>query len=317
MSYTHLSQDERYQIQHLHRGGFSSIQIGEQIQRSPSTVRRELHRNGEVDGYTARSAQRQSVLRRHAASSQPRIDEGVWIGVETRLAEDWSPEQIAGHGESAVSHERIYQYVAADRQRGGGLWKYLRCRKKRRRRRCGTPRERQRFGGRRIAQRPVIVNSRQRVGDWEGDTIVGEGAVRIVTLVERKTGLVRLRRVESGAADPTMRAVVHALYPVCARVRTLTWDNGSEFAEHDLIDIALEAVSYFADPYSAWQRGCNENINGLLRQYFPKGCDLGNFTPAQIQAVEDKLNQRPRKRLRYQTPQQKFDKSFKRGALRS
>ncbi len=162
--------------------------------------------------------------------------------------------------------------------------------------RCGTPRQRQRFGGRRIAQRPAIVETRQRVGDWEGDTIVGKGAARIVTLVERKTGLVRLRRVEK---------------------HTLTWDNGSEFAEHGLIDIALDATSYFAAPYSAWQRGCNENLNGLLRQYFPKGCDLGALTPAQIQAIEDKLNQRPRKRLGFRTPQYLFDKSFKRGALQT
>ena len=114
-----------------------------------------------------------------------------------------------------------------------------------------------------------------------------------MTLVERKTGLARLRRVASGEADPTMRAILHALYPVCARVHTLTWDNGSEFAEHALIDIALDATSYFAEPYSAWQRGCNENLNGLLRQHFPKGCDLAKFTEAEIQAIEDQLNQRP------------------------
>ncbi|GAA0724679.1 hypothetical protein GCM10009105_37480 [Dokdonella soli] len=114
-----------------------------------------------------------------------------------------------------------------------------------------------------------------------------------------------------------MRATVHAFYPMCGRVHTLTWDNDSEFAEHALIDIALEAISFFAEPYSAWQCGCNENLNGLLRQYFPKGCDLGAFTPTQIHAIEDRLNQRPRKRLGFRTPQHEFDKSFKLGALRS
>lgn len=138
-----------------------------------------------------------------------------------------------------------------------------------------------------------------------------------MTLVERKTGLARLRRVANGEAESTMRAILHALYPVCARVHTLTWDNGSEFAEHALIDIALGAGSYFAEPYSAWQRGCNENFNGLLRQYFPKGCDLGAFSEEDIQRIEDRLNQRPRKRLGFHTPQHQFDKSFKRGALRS
>lgn len=317
MSYAHLSQYERYQIEHLCKGGFSIRAIAEQIDRDASTVSRELIRNRNNKDYEARSAQRQSVQRRHAASAQPRIDAAIWPTIEARIVGGWSPEQITGEGQVAVSHERIYQHIAADRQRGGGLWKHLRCRKQRRRHRCGTPRQRQRFGGRRIAQRPAIVDTRQRVGDWEGDTIVGKGAVRIVTLVERKTGLARLRRVESGAADPTMRAILHALYPVCARVHTLTWDNGSEFAEHALIDIALDANSYFAEPYSAWQRGCNENLNGLLRQYFPKGCDLGAFTPAQIQVIEDKLNQRPRKRLGFRTPQQLFDKSFKRGALQT
>jgi IS30 family transposase len=126
-----------------------------------------------------------------------------------------------------------------------------------------------------------------------------------------------MRRVANGESDPTMRAILHALYPVSARVHTLNWDIGCEFAEHALIDIALDATSYFAEPYSAWQRGCNENFNGLLRQHFPKGCDLGTFTEAQIQAIEDQLNQRPRKRLGFRTPQHEFDKSFKRGALRS
>ena len=317
MSYAHLSQYERYQIQHLRKGGFSIRAVAAHIDRDASTISRELARNSDGSGYEARVAQRQSVQRRHAASARPHIDAAVWPTVEARIAEGWSPEQIAGEGEVAVSHERIYQHIASDRRRGGALWKHLRCRKQRRRHRCGTPRQRQRFGGRRIAQRPTIVDSRQRVGDWEGDTIVGKGAVRIVTLVERKTGLARLRRVENGSADATMRAIVHALYPVGARVHTLTWDNGSEFAEHALIDIALEATSYFAEPYSAWQRGCNENLNGLLRRYFPKGCDLGAFTPLQIQAIEDKLNQRPRKRLGFRTPQHEFDKSFKRVALQT
>lgn len=317
MSYTHLSQYERYQIQLLHRGGFSSRGIGEQIERSPSTISRELQRNAQGAAYEGRQAQRQSTQRRHAASSKPRIDEAIWPIVRAALAEELSPEQIVGSNKAQISHERIYQYIAADRKEGGSLWMQLRCRKQRRQHRCGTPRQRQRFGGRCIAQRPALVDARQRVGDWEGDTIVGKGTARVVTLVERKTGLVRLRRVASGAAEPTMRAILHALYPIGRRVHTLTWDNGSEFAEHDLIDIALDATSYFAAPYSAWQRGCNENLNGLLRQYLPKRCDLGAFTDEAIQKIEDKLNQRPRKRLGFRTPQHLFDRSFKRGALHS
>ena len=235
--------------------------------------------------------------------------------MEARLTvEQWSPVQIAS--EACISHERIYQHIAADRQRGGDLWRNLRCRKQRRRRhQCGTPR--QRFRGQRIADRPAIVEHRKRVGDWEGDTIVGKGLARVVTLVERKTGLLRMRRVPNGEADTVMRAIVHALHPVQARVHTLTWDNGSEFAEHALVDIALTARSYFAEPYSSWQRGTNENTNGLIRQYLPKQCDLSDYSDADIQAIEDRLNQRPRKRLGFRTPQHVFDISFNRGALRS
>jgi IS30 family transposase len=317
MSYTHLSQDERYQIQHLHGGGFSTREIGIQLERAATTIGRELLRNPSNAGrYQARVAQRKSVKRRHVASAQARILPAQWAAVEARLTtEQWSPVQIAS--ESSISHERIYQHIAADRQRGGKLWLHLRCRKRRRRHRCGTPRQRQRFHGRRIAERPAIVESRKRVGDWEGDTIVGKGLPRILTLVERNSGLLRMRRVPNGEASTVMRAIIHALHPLLTRVHTLTWDNGSEFAEHALVDIALEARSYFAEPYSSWQRGSTENTNGLIRQYLPKGCDLSAYSDAEIQAIEDKLNQRPRKRLGFRTPRQVFDASFNRGALRS
>jgi IS30 family transposase len=155
------------------------------------------------------------------------------------------------------------------------------------------------------------------VGDWEGDTIVGKGLSRIDTLVDRKSGLLRMRHVLNGEPDTVMRAVVHALHFLRARVHTLTWGNGSEFAEHAVIDIALHAKSYFAEPYSSWQRGTNENTNGLIRQLLPKRCDLGAYSDDDIQAIEDKLNQRPSKRLGFRKPQQVFDASFNRGALRS
>lgn len=318
MSYTHLSQEERYQIRWLRKGGWSLEGIGDRLRRAPSTISRELRRNAmQEGGYDHRHAQRQAKQRWHAASALPRIDAQAWATVEARLREDWSPEQIAGTNEVVISVERIYQYIAADRQRGGTLWQHLRRRKRRRRHRCGTPRERQRFGGRRIHERPSIVEQRGRVGDFEGDTIVGKGPARIVTLVDRKSGWTRLRKVPDGTATAVAEAVLSVLHPVRARVHTLTWDNGSEFAEHRLMDIALDADSYFAMPYSSWQRGCNENLNGLVRQYIPKGCDIGTFTDAQIQQIEDKLNRRPRKRLGFRTPDQVFELSFKRVALRS
>ncbi len=146
---------------------------------------------------------------------------------------------------------------------------------------------------------------------------MGKGLVRVVTLVDRKSGLLRMRRVSNGEAAMVMRAIIHALHPLQARVHTLTWDNGCEFADHAVIGIALRARSYVADLYSSWQRGTNENTNGLIRRYLPKRCDLGAYSDAQIQSIEDKLNQRPRKRLGFRTAQHVFDISFNRGALRS
>ena len=315
MTYAHLSQDERYQIQILHRAGFLPSQIGRQLARHPTTIARELRRNRRQQDYQAGHAQCLSLQRRHRASAQPRIAMVTWDAVEAALAEGLSPEQIAGRS-GQVSRERIYQYIAADRGNGGSLWRHLRQRK-RRRRRCGTPRQRQRFGGRRIHERPASVATRRRIGDWEGDTIVGRGRARVVTLVERRSGLLRIRKVENGEARPVLRAMLHALHPLRARVRTLTFDNGSEFAEHELLDLVLKSRSYFADPFASWQRGSNENTNGLLRQYLPKRCDLGAVTHAQLQQIEERLNNRPRKRLGFRTPNEVFYASFKHAALRS
>lgn len=318
MSYTHLSQEERYQIRWLRKGGWLLEAIAAELHRATSTISRELRRNRTPEGeYEHRYAQRQAAQRRHAASALPRIGPETWATIEVRLREDWSPAQIAGTQGTAISIERIYQHIAADRRHGGTLWQHLRRRKRRRRHRCGILRERQRFGGRRIHERPAIVERRGRVGDWEGDTIIGKGPARIVTLVDRKSGWARLRKVPDGTATAVAEAVLSVLHPVRACVHTLTWDNGSEFAEHRLIDIGLDAASYFAMPYASWQRGCNENFNGLLRQYIPKGCDISTFTDAQIQQIEDKLNRRPRKRLGFRTPEQLFELSFKRVALRS
>lgn len=161
------------------------------------------------------------------------------------------------------------------------------------------------------------METRWRVGDWEGDTIVGQGPARLVTLVDRKSGFTRIQRVANGEADTVMRVVVNLLTPVKRRVHTITWDNGSEFAKHEVIDLALEAKSYFARPYASWQRSTNENGNGLIRQYCPKGSDLSTFDDDYIRMVEDKFNDRPRKRLAFQTPRGVFERAFKRAALRS
>lgn len=312
MSYQHLTQSQRYQIATLHQSGVSTRNIGRHVECHHSTVAREVHRNSHDGSYRAARAQREAVRRRHDASSHPRIDATTWATVEEYLREDWSPEQIAGRGVAQVSHERIYRYIAEDRCKGGDLWTHRR--RRRRRRRIGTSRERQRFHGRRIQERPASVDKRQCVGHWEGDSVVGKGAIRLITLVERKSLYIRLRRVLNGTADAANAAIIHALYPLRCCVQTLTQDNGSEFAGHALVDIVLGARTYFADPHSPWQRGRNENANGLVRQYLPKGTSMDTLTDEQLQIIEDKLNNRPRKTLGFRTPSEVFFASFNRRA---
>lgn len=312
MSYQHLTQSQRYQIATLHREGVSGRTIGRHVVCHHSTVAREIQRNAHEGSYRAVDAQRKAVRRRHVASSRLRIDAATWAIVDEYLREDWSPEQIVGRGVAKVSHERIYRHIAEDRRKGGDLWTHRRRRG--RRRRIGTSRERQRFHGRRIQERPASVDKRRSVGHWEGDSVVGKGAVRLITLVERKSLYIRLQRVLNGTSEAANAAMIGALHPLKCCVQTLTQDNGSEFAGHALVDIALDTQTYFADPHSPWQRGRNENANGLVRQYVPKGTCMDSLTDEQVQAIEDKLNNRPRKTLGFKTPSEVFFAAFKRRA---
>jgi IS30 family transposase len=221
-------------------------------------------------------------------------------GVVPLLRKGWSPEQISGTFRKShpVSHEWLYQRILKDKQEGGDAYRYLRCQKKRKKR-YGKPDRRGQIAHRvPISARPPVVETRSRVGDWEADTVIGAGHKgAIVTLVERKTGYAKLVLVPNKEAAGVTQAILKALFPLRDRVLTLTFDNGKEFAWHQKIAKALEADCYFAEPYSSWQRGSNENLNGLLRQYFPKGTDFRTITKKQLADVEKKLNDRPRKRL--------------------
>ena len=311
MSYQHLIQSQRYQIATLHKAGTGCRDIANVIECHHSTVAREISRNRNDGPYRAEQAHRQATRRRHEASTCARIEASTWELIEKHLREEWSPEQIKSNGIANVSHERIYQHVAADRQRGGDLWTY---RRRRRRRRCriGTARHRQRFHGRRIDERSAAVEQRKQVGHWEADSVVGTGAVRIIRSVERKSRYTKLRRVPDGKARAASTGIIAALHPLRCCVQTLTYDNGSEFAEHALIDGALGATAYFAEPHSLWQCGTNENTNGLVRQYLRKGTSMNALTDEQLQIIEDKLNNRPRKTLGFKTPSEVFFASFKR-----
>jgi IS30 family transposase len=306
MNYTHLTREERYQIYALKKAGHTQSEIANVLERSPSTISRELSRNCGGRGYRPKQAHRLAGVRR--AMNARTIDEATWRFAQARLREDWSPDQISKH--AAISIETVYQRVYADKREGGTLWKHLRCQKQRRKRygkhdRRGTIPNRLS-----IEQRPAVVEERSRIGDWEADTVIGKNHKQaIVSLVERKSGFALIHKVERRTADAVSRAMTRLLKPYQRQVHTITSDNGKEFAGHEKIARALRADFYFAHPYASWERGTNENTNGLIRQYFPKGRDFTTITQQEIDTAMERLNNRPRKRLGYLTPAQVFFKS--------
>lgn len=303
-----LTIEERYQIQIYNAQGFSQRAIARTLNRAASTISRELARNVDLIGgeYRAELAQVHTNKRRREADKFRITDERIIKIVEWALTEhQWSPEQIVGYlrqqGYKLVSAEWIYQYVLKDKAKGGGLHKHLRHKVGKYRRRYGKQDKRGRIVGRiGIDKRPAIVEKRARFGDWESDTIQGKGLASLVTVVERKTGLTRIRKVARATAELTAKAMIEALS--CFVVKTNTSDNGKEFAHHHKVSKALNCQFYFAHPYHSWERGTNENTNGLIRQYFPKGTAFEKVTDEEIQRVEDKLNTRPRKRLGFKSP---------------
>jgi IS30 family transposase len=317
MTYKHLSQTERYQIYALMKAGQNLKTIAQILGRHKSTIGREILRNSGLRGYRPRQADILCQQRAHASRNAPQIDQGTRALVAERLSLQWSPEQIAAS--LPVSHETIYQHVYADKARGGSLWKHLRCQKKRRKRYAsGKSRRGQIIGRRPIAERPASVETRSQVGHWEGDTVIGAGHKQaIVTLVERKSGFAVLSLVTRKTSNLVSQAIITSLTPLAQRVRTVTYDNGKEFADHAVVDDALNSTAYFADPFASWQRGSNENFNGLLRQYIPKKRPLSTVTSEELKMIQDRINHRPRKRLGFKTPYEVFYQSLKRVALRT
>jgi IS30 family transposase len=308
-TYTQLTQAQRYQISVLLKIGQSQTEIAKMIGKHKSTISREVGRNQGQRGYRPKQAQQMSMNRRKKA--KPRIQEATWALIESKLQEDWSPEQISDwlrrNTDIQVSHERIYQYILADKRAGGSLHKHLRCQKKRRKRYGGYDRRGKLPNRRSIEERPEIVDQRQRIGDWEVDTMIGKGHRQaIVTLTERKSRFALLRKVERRKASLVSAAVIDLLQPVADRVHTITGDNGKEFAEHERIAQELEVSFFFAHPYAAWERGANENMNGLVRQYIPKNRDLSSVTSEELSQIMNKLNHRPRKCLDFKTPFEVF-----------
>src|SRR6266852_3788652 len=312
MNYTQLTREQRYQIYALMKAAHNQSQIAAIIGCHKSTISRELRRNRrQQDYYPNQSHQLARRRQRHCHGA--RIPVQTWQQVELLLRQQWSPEQITGRlkleRQRAVSPERIYLYVYADKRRGGTLHRHLRSQKKQRKRYGGYIRRGQIPNRISIEQRPQIVASKRRFGDWEADTIIGarhQGG--ILSVVERKSKLTRLHKLQSKSAKELQQTSITLLRPLADRVYTITVDNGKEFCQHEKITAALQAAIYFAHPYASWERGLNENTNGLVRQYFPKKHDFARITNAQVQRVADLLNTRPRKTLGYRTPNEVFFK---------
>lgn len=308
--YQQLTLEQRYQISAAMKLGYKQNEIAKEAGVHKSSISRELKRNRSQRGYRPQFAQRKALERR-AQKVRPRISESAWMEIDAAIKDHWSPEQICGRrrleGKQAVSHEWIYRHIYQNKCNGGDLHTYLRCRK-RYRKRYGSYSKRGVWRNQvSIDERPVIVAEKSRIGDLELDTIIGLGHNQaIVTIVDRKAKLLRMRKVEQKTGSLVRQAVCGELKGLT--VHTLTSDNGREFSEHQNIATTLNASFYFCHPYSSWERGLNENTNGLIRQFFPKHMKFAIITDEQVKLVEDKLNNRPRKSLGYQTPNEVYFK---------
>lgn len=316
MNYKHLSQIERYQIYSLMKANQSITQIADQLGRHKSTISRELGRNEGCRGYRPKQACELALHRSQGSRNAREVEPWVKREADVLLGLQWSPEQIAG--KLPVSHETLYLHVYADKANGGKLWKNLRCQKQKRKRYAGGQDRRGQIPNRRpLSERPGHIEDRKQVGHWEGDTVIGANHKQaIVTVVERKSGYAVIAKVENKTADLVSAAIVNRLKPFGKKVKTLTFDNGKEFCGHGKIDEALGSTSYFARPFASWERGSNENFNGLLRQYVPKKRSMESITDEEIRMIENRLNNRPRKRLGFRTPAEVFHQSLRRVALR-
>jgi len=304
---SHLTHEERSQIDILKQEGFGVRSIGRALVRSPSVISRELRRNASAGGgYAAKNAQPKAeerrASRRGPRKETPEVIETIKVGLD----DGWSPEQISGHEQlekrDFVSHQWIYEAIERDRIEGGQLYKKL-CRKYRkgRRRSCGKLAGRSRIPDRvPIGERPVVVDKRSRYGDWESDLIEGKGGGYLVTCVERKSRFTLLSRVPSKQADVVAAAETKML--AAFKVLTITRDNGLEFARHGWVNEALGSKSYFCEPYHSWERGLVENRNGLVRRHLPKGCTFEGVGRTWLNEIENEMNGKPHKVLGWHSP---------------
>jgi IS30 family transposase len=310
MAYHQLTQEERYIISAQLMCGHSHAQIARLLQRHRSTLSRELRRNATThDGrYRAEKAHSYAVARRRRCRRGPQFSVAALARVARLLRRKWSPEQIAGvlrkHGGLRISHETIYRRIRWDKNTGGELWRHTRIMSKFGRKHYRSHDSRGVLPGKRsISERPIEVERRQEIGHWEGDTVIGRDLRHcVLTLVERKTGYAIIKKLAARNKAEVTQAALRAIRRHCHKFKTLTLDNGTEFHDYAVLEQHFPLTVYFATPHHAWERGSNENFNGLLRQYLPKGACMRNLTQAQCDQIASDLNHRPRKRFAFDTP---------------
>ena len=314
MAYHQITSEERYTIAALWREGLNFSEIAQRLRRHRSTISREFARNSSRwDGsYRPSKAIERTNGRRSRSRRNPHFTKADFVLVESQLKKDWSPEQVSGRLRRqkmlSISHETIYIHIWRDKEAGGHLYRHLRCSSKLRRKRHNSYDSRGRLAGKRhISERPASVEKRRSIGHWEVDTVIGAGTKDCVaTLVERKTGYALVGKL----ADRSMTGMSKRLRMLMRRnpqrFNTITSDNGTEFHDYVSVEKATGVVFYFATPYHSWERGSNENFNGLLRQYLPKRTSQAGLTQRQCDAIANALNTRPRKRLGYRTPKECF-----------
>jgi len=323
MSQSHLTHEDRIRLASLNRAGLNQTDIAKELEKHRSTISREFARNGinNISGYDVRIAQEKTDKRRLLANQHFRKIEGhkrTKNYIKRKLKRTWSPEQIAGrlklenNNQTVICHETIYQYIYDE---GNKLTKRLRYKKNKYRRRWGTKkRETERKLAcikRRIDQRPEEANQRTEIGHWENDTVVGSAnSGAIATHAERKSGYYLADKIEQNNATNFKEVTIKRFKRLPKRKRlTFTMDNGPETSDFELIEKELGTTIYFAYPYHAWERPTNENTNGLLREFFPKGTQFDKVTQKDVNRAVRLINHRPRKRLGYLTPHEVFVKS--------
>lgn len=318
MRHKQLTLKERYHISTLLKRGWRQKEIAESIGVHPSTIYREIRRNSDevTKEYSYEFAHAVAQNRQHTKVKHTVLTSKIKTYIKSKLKADWSPEQISGRMKIdngfSVCHETIYRYIYCNKSRGGRLYKYLRHKNKKYHSRSNNYQRRGIIIDRiSIDKRPKIVDRKNRIGDFEIDTVIGRHHIgALVTVVDRKSKFTLIKKVDSKQAKEVTKALIGMLLPLKPITKTITSDNGKEFSYHKEVSEAIEADFYFAHPYSSWERGLNEHTNGLIRQYLPKKTDFTQVHKEEIITIQNKLNHRPRKVLNYRTPYEVFFKEF-------